>query len=64
MKIKDRDRFKDRFADAVFSCVYKGYHFVLVIGIKYEVDVILRTRCFRRLCNLSLFIEQRFEFIH
>ena len=58
------------FAGVIFHvCVYKGYHFVLLIwrclGIKYEVDVILRTvTLFRKSCDLSLFIEQRFEFIY
>ena len=69
MKIKDRVlRFtRKRFRWCYFSSVYDGCHFVLLIwrclGIKYEFEVILITRYFKRFCNLSLFIEQRFEFI-
>ena len=71
MKIKDRLlRFThNRFHWCCFSIVYKivtilfNFNFVELrcLGIKYEVAVILRTRYF---CDLSLFIEQRLEFIH
>ena len=69
-KTKDRVlRFThNRFRWCCFSSVYKGYHFVLLIwrclGIKYGDDAISRTRYFRRFCDLSLYIEQKFEFIY
>ena len=70
MKIKDRVlRFTHkRFRWCCFPSVCKGCHFDLLIWrclvVKYELDVILRTRYFRRSSDLSLFIEQRFESIY
>ena len=70
MKIKDIVlRFtQNQFCWSCFSSVYKGYHFILLIwrclGIKYWDDVILSICYFRSFCDLSLSIEQRFEFIY
>ena len=70
MKIKDRviGFTHNRFRWCCFSSLYKGYNFVLLIwrclGIKYGDGIILRTCYHRRFCDLSLFIEQRFEFIY
>ena len=48
-----------------FKCVQSlPFFFSYLTFSKYEVDVMLRTRYFRRFYNLSLFIEKRFEFIH
>ena len=70
MKTKDRvlSFTHKRFYWCCFSSWHKGCYFVLFIwrclGIKCEVNVILRICYFSRLCDLSLFIEQRFEFIY
>ena len=72
MKIKDRvlRLHTTGFAGVVFYFlnVHKGYHFILFIrrrlGMKYGDDITLITRKFRRFSCLSLFIEQRFEFIY
>ena len=73
MKITDEDQrqstkvYTQPILLMLFSGVHKSYHFILFIlrclGIKHG-DVMLRTHYFRRFYDLSLFIEQRFEFIY
>ena len=58
-----RMKIKDRVLRLTHKRFLYRFHFVLLIwqclGIKYEVDVILRTHYFRRFCDVSFFLSIR-----